>query len=202
VAQVLLLRLLMVWRLLTAVAGVGALVVTSEARPVIGLHHASSTADAGSVVAAVDAGTADAVGASASLENERLRAELEQLRQRTNALEQEAEAARIQSLALGDVADRLAEMQASLDAQQQSTRASAQQEADARVAVANIFAAERALATGDTNVGTIVDDNQLSLLPIPAQQDLSLALGALANEDLAIARDYLLQAIIDAQLRR
>ncbi len=142
------------------------------------------------------------MGASASLENERLRAELEQLRQRTNTLEQQAEAARTQNLALGDVADRLAEMQASLDAQQQSTRASAQQAADARVAVANIFAAERALATGDTNVGSIVDANQLSLLPVPAQQDISLALSAIANEDLGVARDYLLQALLDAQLRR
>lgn len=72
---------------------------------------------------------------------------------------------------------------------------------DVDTAITGLLAMDRQLQTGDTNVGAALSHAE-QVLSAHARYHLSAIRTALDNKDIATARAYLEQAIIDTQLAR
>jgi len=182
-----------------AVLGVGALAAT----PTKPRAPAHAKADAG--VAAPDGGAKATEAKAAAQEKElaSLREEVATLRDRTAALEDQL--ARMDTMneqlgklndQVGALRDQVADAEATRKAEREQA---AQHTADLNQAVEGLMRAESKLATGGTDIGSLLDRAQAVMTTPQAQYNLAAARTALANDDLQRARMFLYLAILDAQ---
>lgn len=205
-------------RALWIAAGLAVSVVTKPAQkpPDAGGVALNVTASDGGTaavaVAAADGGASAAPAAVVAapsvdtVELARLRGEVELLKQRTAALEREAEVQRQQATQTQAVVQQLetlrSELQSANAAQAEKERAVATQVANGKRAVDLLMGAVSQLSTGDRNIeGALRAAESAGLTPV-AQQDLAMARQSLANDDLRIATNYILQAVNDSQYAR
>ena len=128
--------------------------------------------------------------------------ELQQLRARVDALEQQRGQLQEQSRQLGEVMRQLQQVRAQLNEGEQRKQAAQQQErqqGEQRASgVSALQQAQMALAGGDSQVEDQLSQASASL-PAQAQRDIEAARTALRNRDLSAARAYLSAAILHAQ---
>ena len=128
--------------------------------------------------------------------------ELQQLRARVDALEQERGQLQEQSRQLGEVVRQLQQVRAQLAEGEQRKEAALQQERAQRqereTGVSALQQAQAALSGGDSRVEDQLSQAAASLPP-QSQRDIEAARTALRNRDLSAARAYLSTAIVHAQ---
>jgi hypothetical protein len=180
-------------------AGTVAVEMTDAGRIIRPTPPAERTVDGGTLITPTPP-SADTV------ELLRLRGEVEALKQRTAALEQQLELQRQQEAQTQAIVHQLeglrAEVESGNAAQAERERAAAAQVAKGQGAVDALMGAVTQLQVGDSNIeGALHAAEAAGLTPV-AQQDLYMARQSLANGDLRIATNYILQAINDSQYAR
>jgi hypothetical protein len=180
-------------------AGTVAVEMTDAGRIIRPTPPAERTVDGGTLITPTPP-SADTV------ELLRLRGEVELLKQRTAALEQQLELQRQQEAQTQAIVHQLeglrAEVESGNAAQAERERAAAAQVAKGQGAVNALMGAVTQLQVGDSNIeGALHAAEAAGLTPV-AQQDLYMARQSLANGDLRIATNYILQAIDDSQYAR
>ncbi len=161
------------------------------------------SADGGySLEAAVTAAAAQA--AAQAVELVQLREQVQALRERTAVLEDRV--ARVDGVTnqLGQLIRQVEALRSDVSdaasARENSEHRAQQHAADVRDAINGLLWAESQLAAGTPDVGSQLDRAQTVLTTPQASYDLASARTALANHDLAGARLWLYQAIVDGQL--
>jgi len=128
--------------------------------------------------------------------------EMQQLRARIEALEQERAQTRQNAQKLDQLVQQLRQQVADAEARRQASEEQQQaQRASVQIAVDALYAAQQRLAGGNYAIETELDQAQRSFTG-QAQRDVQAARAALQNRDLAAARALLSAAISDAQAGR
>ena len=131
--------------------------------------------------------------------------EMQQLRARIDALEQERAQTRQNAQKLDQLVQELQQLRqqvADAEARRQASEEQQQaQRASVQIAVDALYAAQQRLAGGNYAIETELDQAQRSFTG-QAQRDVQAARAALQNRDLAAARALLSAAISDAQAGR
>lgn len=131
--------------------------------------------------------------------------EIQQLRARIDALEQERGRNQQTAEQLQDISQQLQALRQQVADAEAQRRAAEQQEQSRRAAVQSginaLYDAQSMLSGGNSSIDAQLSQAE-SAFSGQAQRDLSLARGALQNRDLAAARVYLNAAILDAQMGR
>jgi len=171
--------------------------------PDAGLRFDAGSGDGGSTLeAAMTAAAAQA--AAQAVELAQLREQVQALRERTAVLEDRV--ARVDGVTnqLGQLIRQVEALRTDVSeaatARESNEHRAQQHAADVRDAINGLMWAESQLATGSSEVGSQIDRAQSVLTSAQATYDLGAARAALANHDLAGARLWLYQAIVDAQL--